>query len=343
MFDDCLLVGDRQAILETIDLIKKGGFNVTVESTLKDYLSCEVLRSKDKRRAWIGQPHLMKKLEKTFGDLVKDMQVYRTPGTPGSGIIRPKGDEVKLSPEEQKLYRSGVGMLLFLVKHSRPDIANAVRELSKVMDGATPAAMKELKRVIKYVLDTRDFGLKIEPTVSANGLWQLIAFSDSDWAGDKDNRRSVSGYVIYFAGVPVLWRSRAQKSVALSSSEGEFYALAETAKEVKFIAQLLMSMGIQVEKPIVINVDNVGAIFMAENASSSNRTKHIDTRYWFVREMTNTEEEGEEPFLKVLFVPTAKNRADTFTKNVPGEIHEVHCGDYVVSKEVYLAEGTEST
>ena len=72
------------------------------------------------------------------------------------------------SPEDQTLYRSGIGMLLYLVKHSRPDIANVVRELSKVMDGATPAAIKEMKRVIKFVLDTRHYGLKIEPVV--NGI-----------------------------------------------------------------------------------------------------------------------------------------------------------------------------
>lgn len=325
MFDDCLLIGDRPAILETIELIKKS-FNVTVEETLKDYLSCEVILSRDKKKAWVGQPHLMKKLDNKFKELVSGMQTYKTAGTPGTGIVRPGKDDPKLSMEDQTIYRSGVGMLLYLVKHSRPDIANAVRELSKVMDGATPAAFKELKRVIKFVLDTKDLGLKIEPQSEKSETWKLVAYSDSDWAGDKDNRRSVSGYIIYFCGVPVLWRSRAQKSVSLSSSEGEYYALAETAKEVKFIAQLLMSMGIDVMLPIVVYVDNVGAIFMSENASSSNRTKHIDTRYWFVREM------HDEGFIKVIFVPTAQNKADTYTKNVSSEVHEVHIGNYVVSK-----------
>ena len=326
--DDCLLIGDRPVILETIELIKKTGFNVTVEGALTDYLSCEIRCNEGKTKAWIGQPHLIKKIKATFGDLVSGMPKYMTPGTPNKGIIRPSETDAKLSIEEQKVYRSGVGMLLYLVKHSRPDIANAVRELSKVMDGATNASKKELFRVIKYVIDTENLGLKIEPIM--DGVWKLVAYSDSDWAGDKDNRRSVSGYVIFFCGVPVLWRSRAQKSVSLSSSEGEFYALAETAKEVKFIANLLLSIGIKVELPIVLHVDNVGAIFMTENASSSERTKHIDTRYWFVREMS------DEGFVKVVFVPTKENKADTYTKNVTSEIHTVHCGEYVVSRVDYL-------
>ena len=97
--------------------------------------------------------------------MVKHLQTYRTPGTPGQGIVRLKKEEVqaKLNEEEHSQYRSAVGMLLFLVKHSRPDLANPVRDLSKVLDGPTPAALKEVKRIIKYVLDTKDYGLNINP------------------------------------------------------------------------------------------------------------------------------------------------------------------------------------
>ncbi len=114
----------------------------------------------------------------------------------------------------QKLYRSGVVMLLYLVMHSRSDIANAVRELSKVLDGANVAAYKEMHQVIKYVLDTRDLGLHIEPSQGSEQPWELICFSDSDYAGEPDIRRSVSGFVIYVHGVPISRRSKTQHSVA---------------------------------------------------------------------------------------------------------------------------------
>jgi hypothetical protein len=242
--DDNYVIGNDEIIQDTIEKIKKSGFGVTVEDTLTDYLSCKILFNNEKTKAWLGQPHLIKKLERKFGSMVSNLQKYRTPGTPGKGVLRPKSEDEKVSIDEQALYRSGVGMLLYLVKHSRPDIANATRELSKCMDGATPAALKELFRVIKFVLDTRNFGLRIEPKGYTDFLeWVLVPFTDSDWSGDKDNRLSVSGFIMLLLGVPILWRSRAQRSVSLSSSEGEYKACSEAAQEVKFVYYILESIG----------------------------------------------------------------------------------------------------
>ena len=89
-------------------------------------------------KAWLGQPYLIKKLKKKFGKYVEGLKQYKTPGTPNFNIKR--NSENKVDTGKQKLYRSGVGMLLFLVKHSRPDIANVTRELSKCSDGADEAA-----------------------------------------------------------------------------------------------------------------------------------------------------------------------------------------------------------
>jgi hypothetical protein len=95
--------------------------------------------------------------------MVKGLMKYRMPGTPHTGIVRPKEGDMLVGEEEQELYRSGVGMLLYLVKHSKPDNANAVWKLSKCMTGANAVAFKELMRVIKFVLDTREYGLKLAP------------------------------------------------------------------------------------------------------------------------------------------------------------------------------------
>ena len=170
-------------------------------------------------------------------------------------------------------------MLLFLVKHSRPDIANCTRELSKVLDRASEGAYKELMRSIKFVIDTKNYRLRIEPKGEFNGEWELRMYTDSDYAGDKSTRISVTGYILFFMGVPIIWKSKSQKSIMLSSSEAEYVALLEAAKEIKFVYQLLLSIGIQVRLPIVVRVDNVGAIFMSENTSTSGQTKHIDIRY----------------------------------------------------------------
>ncbi len=323
--DDCYIIGKREDIEKVIKDIEKSGLKVKVEYNTKDYLSCEIIFNKNKDMAWIGQPHLVKRLESTFGPLVRGLQVYKTPGTPNMGIIRPLEGELVIDEKRQKIYRSAVGTLLQFVKYSRPDIANQVRELAKCMDRANENAFKEMKRLIKFVLDTRLFGLKIKP-VGDNGDWNLKVYTDSDWAGDKNNRRSVSGYVLFLKGVPILWKSRLQKSVSLSSSEAEYYALSEAAKEIKFVVQILTSIGIQVKTPIVVHVDNVGAIFMSENVSATQRTKHVDARYHYVREFI------EEGFIKIIFVKTEENKSDIFTKNVNQQIYEKHVEDYIMSK-----------
>ena len=149
-------------------------------------------------------------------------------------------------------------------------------------------------------------------------LWELRIYPDSNWAGDKDNCKSITGFIIFLLGAPILWRSKAQASVALSSTEAEFYALSEAAKEIKFIVQVLISMGIPVKLPVIVRVDNVGAIFMSENVSTSSRTKHTDTRYHYVREFV------EEGFVKIIFVRSEDNTSDPFAKNTPGSIYDKH-------------------
>jgi hypothetical protein len=141
-------------------------------------------------------------------------------------------------PERQKTFRMGVGMLLYLVKHSRPDISNSIRELSKVADGATEGHFKALLRTVKYVMDTEDLGLLLQPKLNQDGFY-LEGISDSEYAGDTDTRISVYGDVLYFCGAPIAWKSKAGKSVTLSSTEAEYYAISEIAKEVFFAKNLL--------------------------------------------------------------------------------------------------------
>ena len=115
-----------------------------MEQTLTDYLSCEIRLNEERTMGWIGQPHMIKKIDKTFGDEVSKLQRYRTPGTPGLGLVKVQEEGSRIPKEKQSRYRTGVGMLLFLIKHSRTDITNAVRELSKCLDGANDAAYKEM-------------------------------------------------------------------------------------------------------------------------------------------------------------------------------------------------------
>jgi hypothetical protein len=156
--------------------------------------------------------------------------------------------------------------------------------------------------------------------------WNIVAFSDSDFAGDSETRISIAGFILYLLGVPISWKSKGQKGVTLSSSEAEFVALSEAAKEVKFVFQVLQSMGVRVTLPIIVRVDNVGAIFIGSNVAVSQRSKHIDIKYHFVREFVL------DGFLRIIFVRTRDNDADIFTKNLNGELYSRHSSKMVQEK-----------
>ena len=264
--------------------------------------------NKERTRGWLGQPSIIKSLEQKFGDRAMKERLSLTPGSPRFTARSLENPEDKVNPEEHETYRSGVGTLLYLTKHSRLDICNPVRELSKTMDAPAPAHLKEMYKVIRHVLSTKGYGLKFELRKDII-KWTLKALSDSDFASDKETRISVFGYIIYFCGIPIAWRSKGMKSVVLSTTEAEYMALSEVVKELKFIVQFLQTMNIEVELPITVYVDNVGAIWLSNNRTTSDRTKHIDIKTSFVKEY---QEDGK---IIIKFVKSEDNEADIFTKN----------------------------
>jgi hypothetical protein len=146
---------------------------------MKHFVGCHIIENKEKATIYIHQPKLIKHLEEEFGSHVTTGEVNITPGAPKYVVMRPEKCDLLLIPEQQTKYRSGVGMLLYLVKHSRPDISNAVRELTKVLYGATPAHWKAMLRVFKYVIGTKMLALKRKPNFSKDNKIHIEAYSDS--------------------------------------------------------------------------------------------------------------------------------------------------------------------
>jgi hypothetical protein len=313
--DDCFVIGDKIAVKQALKEIEQH-FNITRSEDIEDFIGCRI--EKEGKSILLSQPDLIKKMLKKFGDKIQNMREYETPAPSGTHIIRCKDDEAKLSDDDQAEFRSGVGSLLYLLKHSRPDLSNSVRELSKVMDGANKAHQKALLRAIKFVEQTQERKLVLSP-VCNDLIWEIKAYSDSDFAGDTETRKSVSGYIIYLNGAAIAWRSKGQKSVSLSSTEAEYMAISEVAMEILYIVGILKFLDVKISFPIEVNVDNIGAVYLSKNATTGNRTKHIDTRYHFVREYI------EDGIVKVIFVRSEENDADIFTKNLNGEAFEKHC------------------
>ena len=230
-------------------------------------------------------------------------------------------DADMINQEGQTDYRSGIGMLLYLVKYSRPDIANCVRELAKMSGKATLLNYNQLLRCIKYVESTKHYGTFALKLTEDN--FTINAFCDSDYAGDYEIRRSTSGFIIYINGSPIVWKSKGQERVAYSSTEAEYIAMSNVCKEIMFIIQLLQQMNVKVKLPAILNIDNMGAIYLSSSQMSSQRTKHIDIRHHGMKEYI------EDGFIKVVFVRSEENDSDIFTKNLGHDLHAKHSGKFL--------------
>jgi Reverse transcriptase (RNA-dependent DNA polymerase) len=325
--DDALCVGDLRAVEQAIlDIETK--FKITRTGNLTEYVGCTVTRSGRAKSLKMSQFGLITRIQKEFAGELRATRHYATPAAPGDVVLRPQDEAEKICPEEQTKFRSGVGMLLYLVKFSRPDIANSVRELTKVVDGATKAHVQNLHRLLKYVVDTQDRVLQMKIVLPDNDQgWAICAYCDSDYAGDRDQRISVTGFVIYVLGAPVAWKSHAQRNVTLSSTEAEYVAVSEVCAEILFLRQVIEFLGMQVVLPIIVRVDNIGAIYLATNSTTGQRTRHIDVRYHFVREYV------EEGTVKIIFVRSAENDADIYTKNTSAGLYDKHTAKYMVDDD----------
>jgi hypothetical protein len=181
-----------------------------------------------------------------------------------------------------------------------------------------------LVRTIKFALDTRLYALILSPFTRKGSLF-IHSYSDSEFAGHRETRKSVFCFFTFLCGTPMSWKSKACHSVTLSFTEAEYYAGSETAKEMMFIKSILETLG---EKDklhllMLLRMDNTGAIYLSKNQAVGSRTKHIDIRIHYVRNLIN------EEIIKTSFVKSENNAADIFTKNVTKYLFLKHTSSYM--------------
>lgn len=203
-------------------------------------------------------------------------------------------------------YQQAVGCLLFLAQATRPDVAFAVHDVSRFNNSHCAAHWNAIKRIMRYLHATAKSKL-----VYTQNQEDLIGYCDADWAADVDSRKSVTGYVFKLAGGCISWKSTKQQSVALSSTEAEYIALASAIQESIWLRQLCDEIGLTVRgKPTRLYCDNQSAIKLALNGGYRPRSRHIDIRYHFLREHI------ERGNVTIFFIPTDENIADALTKAV---------------------------
>ncbi|CAM8882756.1 unnamed protein product [Rhodiola kirilowii] len=204
------------------------------------------------------------------------------------------------------LYRSLVGALQYLTI-TRPDIAHAVNSVSQFMHTPTIDHFLDVKRILRYVKGTINFGHTFRSNVPAD----LVAYSDADWASCPDTRRSTPGYSIYLGHNLVSLSAKKQLNVSRSSCESEYRALATTAAEVLWIMHLLRDLKVPIPQMPLLLCDNKSAIFLSSNPVSHKRAKHVELDYHFLRELVIA---GR---IRTQHVPSHLQVADIFTKSIP--------------------------
>nr|KYP46555.1 Retrovirus-related Pol polyprotein from transposon TNT 1-94 [Cajanus cajan] len=201
-------------------------------------------------------------------------------------------------------YASAVGSLMYAMVCTRPDIAHAVGVVSRFLSNPGKKHWEGVKWILRYLKGTSGINLLFK-----RGNFTLQGFSDADLGGDLDTRKSTTGYIFTLGRTAVSWKSKLQNRVALSTTEAEYIAISEAAKEMIWLKNFLSELGKE-QKNAPLFSDSQSAICLAKNPVFHSRCKHIQLRYHFIRELINDEE------LSLLKISGSENPADMLTKTV---------------------------
>ncbi|CAN6458694.1 unnamed protein product [Victoria cruziana] len=208
-------------------------------------------------------------------------------------------------------YRSIVGMLQYLT-FTRPDITYSVNQVSQFTHSPTDSHMEAVKRILRYLKSTIGDGLIYTRPGSTVQGHTLSTYTDADWAGDPDERRSISGYCVYLGTNLVSWSSRKQRAVARSSTEAEYTAMAAGVADVTWVRHLLGELYEHISASTIL-CDNMSVINIALNPILHSRTKHIEIDQHFVRQKIENKE------LTPSYVTSKDQVADILTKGLTGQ------------------------
>ena len=299
--DDLLVIGPTDQVGETVAKLG-GSFCIKDFGNVNLLLGVEVARQE--RTFSLTQAHYILECQQKFG-----VVGTATTPLPAGFVITPCGpDDTVLNATDALAYRSRVGAVMFVALATRPDLAAPIGMLARHVAKPTTRDMDALHHLLRYMCSTANMKLVI------GGAKCLIGYTDSDWASDKENRRSTFGYCYSLGMGVVCWSSRQQKSVALSTAEAEFVAASEAIKDGVWLRGLLSELSVQLNSGITLFCDNMAAIHLMNNPVHHNSVKHIDIRYKYVREIVTS------GVADLIYVKSCDNVADALTKPLSTEV-----------------------
>jgi hypothetical protein len=273
-------------------------------------LGMRITRDRAARKLTLDQETYVTKALERFN--LSECRVVSTPEQIGVDYsVAPNGalDE----PVNQTEYMKIVGTLLYAATSTRLDIAHAVQKLSSRIQSPMVRDLHAANRVLRYLSGTRSIGLVFYGK-QTDTVMSVEAYCDADWANDRGDRKSISGWVTKLNGSPISWSSKKQRTVALSTCEAELYALCEAVKEILWLKGLMDELGLKTPSPSIVHCDNQSTVQVSKNGVKSERTKHIDVKYNFI---VDTISSG---VIKSQWISTTQQQADLFTKPLPSEV-----------------------
>jgi hypothetical protein len=292
--DDIIFGSTNKSTCEEFSRIMIQKIEMSMMGELKYFLRFQIKQLQD--GTFISQTKYIQDILKKFG--MKDGKPIKTPmGTNGHLDLDTGGKSV-----DQKIYRSTIGSLLYLCA-SRPDIMLSVCMCARFQANPKEVHLRVVKRIMRYLVYTFKFGL----WYPKGSTFDLIGYSDADWAGCKIDKKNTSGTCQFLGRSLVSWASKKQNSVALSTVEVEYIAAGHCCAQLLWMRQTLRDYGYKLSK-VPLLCDNESVIRMADNPVEHSCTKHIGIQYHFLRDH---QQRGD---IEIAYVNTKNQLADIFTK-----------------------------
>nr|KYP57482.1 Retrovirus-related Pol polyprotein from transposon TNT 1-94 [Cajanus cajan] len=303
--DDLIYTGDDELMMEDFKRSMHGEFDMTDLGMMRFFLGIEVLQCSD--GIYICQKKYALEILRRFG--MEESNPICNPIVPGYKLCR---DEEGIKVNETH-FKQMVGSLMYITT-TRPDLMFVVSLISRYMSQPTEMHAKVAKRILRYLKGTENYGILYK----RGGIEELQAYTDSDYAGDLEDRKSTSGYVFIMSGGSVAWSSRKQPIVTISTTEAEFIAAAGCACQAVWMRRVLKELGYKQEGSTVIKCDNYSTIKLSKNPVMHGKSKHIDVRFHFLRDLTKNNE------IELVHCGTQDQVADVMTKPLKMDSFQKH-------------------
>lgn len=293
--DDLIFTGNNETMFSDFKESMKKEFDMTNLGRMSYFLGVEVVQNSS--GIFVSQSKYTKEILERFG--MDNSKPVDNPVVPGYKLSK-KGDGVEV---DATTYKQMVGSLMYLTA-TRSDLMYAVCLISRYMEKPTDVHLQAAKRILRYLKGTADLGIFYKKNVSD----ELIAYADSDYAGDVDDRKSASGYVFLLGTGAISWSSKKQPVVTLSTTEAEFFAAASCACQGVWLRRIIGNLGHSQDGCTTIFCDNTSTIKLSKNPIMHERSKHIDVRFHFLREL------AKDGVIELVYYSTRDQVSDILTK-----------------------------